>query len=306
MSYRSTVGVVAAALLVSSAGGWLWTGGRATPPGDSRTARIEEYIKSQNAKTLDFYGKVIDQHGDPVAGAKVTARVGLVVSIVESGGRQYFTETDVTGCFSFVGIHGSGVGFDLAKDGYEFDQRQPGSNRPDGFVPDPNNPMVLRMWKLKGAEPMIKARIHAYIPCDGTPVLFDLVTGKRVASGGDLTVRFVRDPVEIVRGRLFGWHLSLEISNGGLKEITDIYPNEAPSGGYQQVVAADMPAGTKQWSSKFRKGYFFSAREGHDYGRIRIDLTGDFQPPPTSFDADIYINPSGSRNLEFDPYKLIE
>jgi len=306
MSYRSTVGVVAAALLVSSAGWWLWTGGRVTPPGDSRTARIEEYIKSENAKTLDFYGKVMDQHGDPVAGAKVKARVGLIVSIVESGGRQYFTETDVTGCFSFVGIHGSGVGFDLAKDGYEFNQRQAGSERPDGYLPDPKNPVVLKMWKLRGAEPMIKYDISNVIPCDGTPIHYDLLNGHRVPNGGDLIVKLVRLPININRGKPFDWSVTLEIRGGGLAEINDLYPNEAPTEGYQPLLTIDMPTTAKNWRPSVTRSFYFKSDFGGNYGRITVRVQADFQPPPTYFGADVYVNPAGSRNLEFDPYKQIE
>ena len=165
---------------------------------------------------------------------------------------------------------------------------------------------IFHMWKLKGAEPMIKARIHAYVPCDGRPTMFDLLTGKKVASGGDLTVRLIRDPVQIVRGKPFGWQLNLEVSGGGLQEITDLYPNEAPASGYQPAITVNMPVGAKNWSPDCHNTYYFTAENGRDYGRIIVDLTGDFQPPPTSFDADIYVNPSGSRNLEFDPFKEIK
>jgi hypothetical protein len=122
---------------------------------------MEAFMVAQNAKSLDFYGKVIDQHGDPVAGVKITAAVGRIVSLTESGGEKLYTETDSNGKFSFLGIRGSGVGYLLSKDGYSFSQRQPASSRPKDYVPDPDNPMVFKMWKLQGAEPMVKARIHA-------------------------------------------------------------------------------------------------------------------------------------------------
>lgn len=266
-----------------------------------KVAKIEAMVATENAKSLDFYGKVIDQFGNPVVGVNVEAGVGLVVSFTQSGGKQYVTETDATGRFSFVGIHGAGVGFTLTKKGYSYDQRLPSSSRPKDYVPDSGNPVIFTMWKLKGAEPMVKARIHAYIPCDGTATMFDLFTGKKVVRGGGLTVRLNRDPVNIVRGKPFGWQLSLEIPRGGLLEIAGPYPNEAPANGYRQVVTVSMPTEKKDWSPDFQKAYYFTTGERQDYGRINIDLTADFQPPPTSFDADIFVNPSGSRNLEFDP-----
>ena len=278
----------------------------ATPPiVDAKSALMEAYMAAQNAKALDFYGKVIDQHGDPIPGVKVKAGVGRIISLVESGGEKYYTVTDPAGKFRFVGIHGAGVGFLLSKDGYSYSQRQPASSRPKNYVPDPDNPMIFTMWKLQGAEPMVKARIHAYIPCDGTPTMFDLATGKQVASDGNLTVRLSRNPVDIVRGKPFDWQMTLEVSGGGMQEIADLYPNEAPADGYQRSVTVTMAIGAKNWSPDLQRSYYFTAGNGQDYGRISIDLTGDFQPPPTSFDADIYVNTAGSRNLEFDRSKQV-
>jgi len=158
---------------------------------------MQMWMWSENHKSLDFYGRIIDQDGRPVEGAKVIAAVGTIVSFTESGGTKYVTVSDAEGRFSFIGIRGSGCGYLLEHPGYVFSQRQPFASRPKDYVPDPNKPSVLSMWKLQGAEPMVKARIHGYIPCDGTPTVFDLITGKRVASGGNLTVRLSRNPVDI-------------------------------------------------------------------------------------------------------------
>jgi hypothetical protein len=38
---------------------------------------------------------------------------------------------------------------------------------------------------------------------------------------------------------------------------------------------------------------------------MAFKIMADFQPPPTLFDINIYANPAGSRNLEFDPAKEI-
>jgi hypothetical protein len=90
-----------------------------------------------------------------------------------------------------------------------------------------------------------------------------------------------------------------------LKENDDLYPNNAPASDYQQSITVSMPLGAKNWSPYLQRAYYFTAGNGQDYGRINIDLTGDFQPPPTNLDADIYVNTAGSRKLEFDPFKQI-
>jgi hypothetical protein len=274
---------------------------------DPKATAIHAIMAAENAQPQDFYGKAVDQYERPVEGATVLGTL-LWIQGIDIGERreQHAVQTDSQGEFQFAGFHASRLAVAITKDGYEMNSRGKAYQAPNQEnKTSPTERAVFHMWKLKGAEPMIKARIHAYIPCDGTPTLFDLTTGKKVATGGDLSVRLIRDPVEIVRGRPFTWRLNLEIPEGGLLEVADLYPNEAPADGYQSTITESMSADEKSWSPDLKKTYYFKAENGHDFGRITIDLTGDFQPPPTSFDADIYLNPSGSRNLEYDRSKEI-
>jgi hypothetical protein len=156
------------------------------------------------------------------------------------------------------------------------------------------------MWKLNGQEPMTACSISTTIPCDGTTTTFNLLTGR---GKGNLVVTLTRNPVNIDRSKPFDWTLTVGIANGGLAENTDVYPNEAPADGYQPSVTISMPADDKNWTSSMNRSYYFQS--GRTYGRMTIEVTADFQPPPTLFDAYIYANPSGSRNLEFDPSKQI-
>jgi len=268
----------------------------------SKEDAIQMVLKLENLKSLDFYGKVVDQHGNPVVDAKVRGGVGLNVDFIHSGGKDYFTETDLKGRFSFVGIRGTGIGIWVSKEGYDCDQSQNEQRPPNYFQHDPNNPVVFTMWKLKGPEPMVHSKIQTAIPCDGTTVSFDLLTGKKVSSGGDLTVKLLRNPVNIVRGKPFDWSITFEIENGGLAEIADLYPYEAPSDGYRSSIATNIPAAIdmKDFADALTRSYYFKCRNGQVYGRMKIQIQADFQPPPTFFSVEIYVNPSGSRNLEYD------
>jgi hypothetical protein len=267
---------------------------------DSKAAIIQSIMDSRNAKSLDFYGKVIDQNNQAVSDVKVTARVGLYISITHSGGKHYETRSDSAGNFRFVGIHGAGTGFTLEKDGYIYDQSQASSSRPNDYIPDPNNPVVFRMWRLKGAEPMTYAEVHASVPCDGTSASFNLLTGR---PKGDLTVTLTRNPINIDRSKPFDWTLTIGVTNGGIVANNDTYPNEAPTEGYQQSITIEMPRNAKDWTPTVSGSYYI--KSGQTYGRMTIGGMANFQPAPTAFDADIYLNPSGSRNLEFDWRKQI-
>jgi hypothetical protein len=276
----------------------------ATPSAKSKDEILQERWNAENSKPLDFYGKVIDQLGAPITGVKVNARVGLYVSFTRSGGKDFFTETDSTGRFSFVGIRGAGAGFVLKKEGYIYDQRSPSSSRPNDYVPNVDKPVVFTMWKLQGAEPMVHAKVHAYVPCDGTATSYDILTGHKAADG-DLVLTLTRTPVDIVRGRRFDWKATVELRNGGgVIPINETYPNEAPAEGYEPKLTVEMSASMKGWDAAFERSYYF--KSGRVYGRMTVSIQADFQPPPTSFDVEIYANPSGSRNLEFDPAKAIK
>jgi hypothetical protein len=271
----------------------------ALPPG----TQMQMILDAQNGREIDAYGKVIDQFGTPVDGADVIGGT-FVISPDGSGGQKFTTETNGQGLFSFTGLHGSDFGVIISKEGYKYNQR-PYLDWFKGYKPDPANPMVFTMYKLQGAEPMVHIKFGRTIPCDGTEVQYNLLTGTEVSTGGDLIVSFIRDPVQIHRGKPFEWTLTLEVPGGGLIEESDPYPYEAPEGGYQNAVTVTTGPEPKAYIDSTTKSYYYKSADGK-YGRLFINLQADFQPPPTSFDGSIYLNPSGSRNLEWDTAKQIK
>ncbi|HTQ29701.1 MAG TPA: carboxypeptidase-like regulatory domain-containing protein [Opitutaceae bacterium] len=274
---------------------------------DPKVAKIVAIMASENAQAQDFYGKVVDQYGKPVIGATALGTL-LWVQGIDIGEKreQHTTQTDQNGEFQFTGFHASRLAVAITKEGYEM-------GRAAGVYTAPNEQdktsaterAIFHMWKLRGAEPMIAYAISTAIPCDGTPTSYDLLTGKKVTAGGDLIIKLVRNPVNINRSKPFDWSVTLAIPSGGLQEINDLYPNEAPADGYQPSVTINMSPEMKNWQAALTHSFYFKSENGQDYGRMTINIQADFQPPPTYFGADIYINPSGSRNLEFDRTKQI-
>ncbi len=278
-------------------------------PVDSKVAQIEAMRAAQNAQAQNFYGKAIDQYGLPVAGAMVTGTL-MKIQGVDVGTKKefYTTQSDDDGKFEFTGLHGWQLGVVVKKTGYEMKQGA-------GFYQAPNEQdrtsseqrAIFHMWKLKGAEPMVAYSISTAIPCDGTPTSYELRTGKKASGGGDFVVTLVRNPVNIDRGKPFDWSVTLAIASGGLREVTDLYPNEAPADGYQSSITINMPSDMKNWDAALTRSFYFKIGDGQNYGRMTINIQTDFQPPPTYFGADVLLNPtSGDRNLEFDPTRAIK
>ena len=253
--------------------------------------------------SMDTYGKVIDQDGQPVVDAKVRGWLGFETA----DDKEHDTKTDAQGRFHFLGLHGQSLGIFPEKDGYEFNiSMNFAVNRPSNYLPDPNNPLIVHMWKLRGGEPISHDLITSDVPWDGIWKRFSLYpSGANLRDkNGELMVKVQRGIAFTNNGiQEFNWTVTLEITNGGLLAFNDPYPYNAPTEGYQTSVTLDGPTNFVDWGNGLRQGYYFKSKGGQLYGRMIIHMcaVSNF----ASFDADVYANPAGSRNLEFDASKYI-
>lgn len=283
------------------------------PPSDPRSKEevMSEKLGILNDQPIEFYGKVIDQRGEPVAGAKV--RAGVMVEKMWMGGKivDHYTTTDGAGNFAFRGLRGARMIIQPSKEGYEFKADNSRNfnysllNREsERHHPNSSTPEVFKLWKLKGAEPLAHSEINRVgAPVDGTPVVFDLLRGRKTTGDGDLIITIERNPIHIDRGQRFDWMATLEVPNGGLIELNDAYANEAPLEGYAAKVVIEMKSASPQWQSSAFRRFYFKSRGGTIYGRLTVDITANYEPPPTGVTLEAWVNPSGSRNLEYDPSK---
>jgi hypothetical protein len=260
--------------------------------------------------SFDTYGKVIDQDSRPVAGVQVLSH--LMKGLGDY--KECDTTTDAKGLFHYTGLHGMALIFHFNKEGYEFNERLL-PQRPDNYLPDPKNPLIIQMWKLRGAEPMKHVQINSSVPCDGSIERFDLLTRRwngtnpdGLPANGDLIINLTRNPFILnarERFKPFNWSVTLAITNGGLQETTNSYPYDAPVEGYQPMITLEFPTNMVEWKHEFKRAYFFKAQNGQIYGRMTLHIDASRPQPPTYFDGEIFANPAGSRNLEFDPNKQI-
>jgi len=270
-------------------------------------ATYQNAWNAANSKPQDLYGRVIDQFGNPVAGATVEGNVMFERGMNKTSVETHTTTTDANGLFQFTGLHGANLGTSVRKPGYEIDVHGKAyTDAIGGGQSTATNRATYTMYKLQGAEPMVHAQfMQGGIPCDGTSISFNLLTGKKDDPQKDLIGTLVRNPVNIKPGIPFDYSLTLAVPEGGLIAANDLYPYEAPNSGYQQSIVIDHPAAIKGWSPIIEQWYYFKARSGTVYGRIKVHLTADYDGPVTHLELDIYANPSGSRNLEFDPNKQV-
>ena len=158
---------------------------------------------------------------------------------------------------------------------------------------------MLFWLKKKGIpEPLITRQTLYGFKIDGTPHYFDLMTGaKRVggAASGDIAVRIVR-PAN--HGQRFDWSLVLEgVGGAGLIEFSDELTFEAPVEGYQPKLEYEMKADEPGWRAGVEKSFFVRSRDGKLYARLKADVMAIYNEQ-AAIDVEVYVNPSGSRNLE--------
>lgn len=262
----------------------------------SRKEAILEAVREKNRQSQDFYGKVINQYGEPVPDASVTGTTEMITGLGDdSTPRTYKTESDAEGLFQFTGIWGWQFNVSIEKNGYVLNPRGRGYNGPVGGKTSPDNRGVFTMWKLRGPEPLATLSIDAKIPFDGNPATFDMKTGK-ASPDGDLRITLSRFPLEVRRsGQGFDWTVKIELLQGGLIAENDSYPYWAPEDGYEPFFAFSVSSNDIPWQSTFTQNFYIRDSQGQ-YGRMQANVYTALTPARIQFN--LAINPSGSQNLE--------
>jgi hypothetical protein len=272
-------------------------------------AMAETFLLEDN-QSQEFYGKVIDQYGQTVDGADVT---GEIIRAFECKPEErkmfhlptndvYKTQTDNEGFFQFTGIRGWKFDVSLGKNGYQLgnDEARKGSA---GQKTSPTNRTIFTMWKLRGPEPMIHGQKFYGITPDWRMFTIDLENHKKIEGtniDGDLLVQIERPP-QIKPREKFDWSFVMTAINGGFIEITNAgYLNEAPESGYDQQYKINMLSSDPKWQGwQIEKTFYLKSRSGQVYGHFHLEIIPDYNDT-SALNIEYYINPSGSRNLEWD------
>lgn len=257
------------------------------------------------ATPINFYGKVVDDSGQPVAGA--TIKFG-VADIQIDGGSYYHEISDSAGLFALRGKRGLSVAVWVSKEGYYATGSSRGTNFVYGGVRGANSPanptfdkpaiFVLRKAG-QGASLVHLPRKSIKVPKDGSPVGIDLSNGQVVAGGGGhirIEVWTANQGMDPNKAQRYDWEMRLSVPDGGLVERTDEYAFEAPETGYVPSFEAGMQKGDQGWRDGFQKEFFAKLGNGQ-YARFyfRLLTRGDH-----FIVLDTYLNPMpGNRNLEF-------
>lgn len=304
--------------------------GPSTPAQPSATQKpspeLKRTFEALNHNPIEFYGRALDQFGEPVVGADVTGSV-LYNTGVKSGRSVASTTTDAGGYFRFSELAGQTLGIDFKKSGYEFNPVhtlfsysyfEADHKR---HIPDPKNPVIFTLWKKQGAEALVHYEKTWRFPITGGVIRINLATGNTGNEIADLVVGVARTPLQMRYGeRGFAWNASVEVVSGGLIRVGQRdYYNLAPESGYmprfeytqeaQSVRDAQAEKIKWTWVDGISDDFFVSSRNGKNFARVSLRIRPNVDHKEGDNEAlvaaEVWLNPNGSRNLEFDPAKAI-
>jgi hypothetical protein len=271
---------------------------------------LEEAAKSP----IDFWGKVVDQSGNPIAGATATFSLSRSLFSEEDDNTKIVVISDAGGLFSLTGKTGLGVSVSVSKDGYYsisgksnaslnyfLKLKHPGisfnrAGTNESFPTEQKPTVFILTKKGEPAANLVHKFIRVPIPKDGSPVEINLVQGHVTTAGqGDLKIQsWVTDNGKDVV-HPYGWKCLVTVPGGGLQLRIGKLDFRAPSSGYQSTDEVEMSNGGDHWSRDMNKQYFLQI-SGNRYARMRFEMVSG---GPNILNLEYFLNPTpGNTNLE--------
>lgn len=261
---------------------------------------------------IELYGKVVDQHGDPVPGATVK----LFPVDTPSGDQSKSKVTmssDANGKFSVKGLNGFSMGVQATKDGYLYlsplggpsssAMVDYGNGASEGKrFSNPVTPLTLTLQKVGPVEPMYYMEETRWrLPLDRT-VRRIALDSKKGTGPHQIEFRLfsnthIRDEEGNNAYTQFDWSFEASILGGGFIWNDSDYNFETPESGYKESIRYDHPASQprEKWKS-FQNGRYFLKFADGSHARIRFDIDAGSSNRPLSMTSWLNLKP-GSRNL---------
>jgi hypothetical protein len=284
-----------------------------TAPAGRELTKGEEYVRGLTALNhvdIAFYGKVEDQDGNALPDTRVPFSI-MYNTGLKAGVLTNETRTDAKGYFTISGYKGKSLSVVPEKPGYVLASTNGGgvyshmwSAEKRIREPDPANPVVITMWKLRGGEELIDLQKTYKIRFEKSSFEIDFLNGRIVDSGGDIRIDVSRrSPTE--NGPSYPWIVRIKPIDGGIMQVpmqAFHMTFEAPAEGYHAEFAETQLGRIEG----FTKPFFIKSRNGQVFSKLVLSFWAD---PTVQGETRISIlqglaNAHGSRNWEVDP-KLV-
>jgi hypothetical protein len=268
--------------------------------------RYKQATEGKNAPIL-FYGKVIDQDGNPVASVNVKLRVQQI-----KFDPQYFVlpkyirfdrTTGPDGLFSLDGAFGRGIDIEsITKSGYQLEPNAIFDYGASSGATD--NPIIFVLWEKGRERPMIEGDKHFLFIPDGRLYAVDLSSQsvtQATNSEGDFQFRLTR-PKGVKKWDKFDWAFDFGGQGGNvLQKSEEGYFGMlfSPKDGYTNSYNETHHASDAPWIENGREQFYIKLRDGKAYGKLSVAWdTVAATAGPKANEAGIRIqytiNPAGS------------
>lgn len=266
----------------------------------SREENIFDFFRDADAQII-FFGRVIDENGNGVVGAKIYYQVRKAGTYLGSGKLKNTNETKqvisiTDGRFEIKNTKGLTLSVGpLEKEGYRNGSKNP---RDFGFKGTPE------LHHADSQKPTEFVIINSIVPktkeiCDKR-MAFAWNKGEvRIILGnklGDLVLipTRLKSTSEL---RDFEWNVKVSMDCAEIVPLGEYYAPIAPDAGYQRSIEYGTSKGDDKRPGGASKTYAFKTDHGQ-YGLIRLSVYPDREDFVVSGSLDVRLNESGSRNLD--------
>ncbi|WP_303909412.1 hypothetical protein [Thiohalomonas denitrificans] len=255
---------------------------------------------------ITMYGKVVDQYGKPVVGARVNLDIAGGGTFAPGTGLTSYV-TDSEGKFK-VEASGQDVGilsikhpklativFETGDVSLDLDAvGKYGKKSSWRTYNTPDNPYIIKAWRVERFEDV------EY----GSGYLEPVPNGKSFEAGGIVATcqREPKVPGKHWREQEGSWSITLKAVDGGIQRTDDLYLNEAPGSGYQpQITVSAMRGGPDYKVQLPAQRFYYTAIDGQWYGSFTASFDPYMEDDVCLVDIEFKYNPNGSRNLALKP-----
>jgi hypothetical protein len=265
----------------------------------NRVNELRQTLSEKNSP-IDFYGRVIDQASNSLAGVKfkIYIRHWELLANAMSNPIRVEKETDADGRFEVHGETGDVLNVEsIQKAGYELEPTQR-SFGPSGGTAE--SPIVFKMWSTNIHEQLVTGQKSFQITPDGRTYAIDLTRGTLAESGdGDLKV-WVKRPAQVAPGDKYDWSCEIAAVNGGVLQESNLNSSmySAPIDGYKPMFRFEQKVGSGWGDTTGTMRFYIELSHGQTFGRMSIELFAYYnENVPGLVRIQYAVNPSGSRLL---------
>jgi len=271
-------------------------------------------VNKQLNRVISFYGQILDQDNQPLTGIQIEGHYSFfntVIPTLEPEQKKVAFTSDTNGRFEFEDEKGLSLQLQVQpKEGYEFKNNgiliipfQVGAP----VISTPDKPYIFHAFKKGQTEPLIVGGMVFY-DCkpDGRWYAADLKS-KQIMEGesnGEFKIS-VTSPFGSMGHTNQDWSIRIEeIRVGLIEETNDPFMYQAPESGYQSSWSYAQQAGEPKYKREVHSKFYLKSQDGSMYGRMNMDILVGGRDGP-AIEIHYWLNPFGSRNLEYDKNKQI-